>query len=67
MRYYDKVLGLKGRVITKEDIKRRYIELCKQYNPDRVGLLDPKLKELAENKIREINEVYAYYKKQYGM
>lgn len=65
-RYYGKVMGLKGR-ITKVDVNRCYKELCQQYHPDRVNHLGPKLKELAEKEMKEINEAYAYFEKKYGM
>jgi len=49
------VLGLKPGA-TQEEIKTAYRELVKKYHPDRYH--DNPLNELAEEKIREINEAY---------
>ena len=49
------VLGLKPGA-TEEEIKAAYRELVKKYHPDRYQ--DNPLNELAEEKIREINEAY---------
>jgi len=49
------VLGLKPGA-TQEEIKAAYRELVKKYHPDRYQ--DNPLNELAEEKIREINEAY---------
>ena len=67
-RYYGKVvLGLTGKGITKEDVKRRYRELSLQYHPDTVNHAGPKIKELAEKEMKKINEAYAYFEKKYGL
>ena len=51
------VLGLKeGASI--EEIKKAYRELVKKYHPDRY--MDNPLSDLAEEKLREINEAYDY-------
>lgn len=51
------VLGLKeGASI--DEIKKAYRELVKKYHPDRY--MDNPLSELAEEKLREINEAYDY-------
>jgi DnaJ-domain-containing protein 1 len=65
-KYYGRVLGLKGKT-TKDDIKRSYRELVAQYHPDKVTHLGPKLKVLAEQEMKEINEAYAYLKKRYNI
>jgi len=49
------VLGLKPGA-TEEEIKAAYRELVKKYHPDRYQ--DNPLSDLAEEKIREINEAY---------
>jgi len=49
------VLGLKPGA-TQEEIKTAYRELVKKYHPDRYQ--DNPLSDLAEEKIREINEAY---------
>lgn len=43
---------------SKEEIKKAYRELAKKYHPDQYGA-NP-LKDLAEEKMREINEAYEY-------
>jgi len=47
-----------------EDIKRAYRELVKKYHPDKYQ--DNPLRELAEEKLREINEAYEYLLKNHG-
>lgn len=46
---------------TKEEIKKAYRELAKKYHPDQYG--DNPLKDLAEDKMRDINEAYDYLMK----
>ncbi|MEW9094410.1 MAG: DnaJ domain-containing protein [Clostridiaceae bacterium] len=46
---------------SKEDIKKAYRELAKKYHPDQYG--DNPLRNLAEEKMREINEAYDYLMK----
>lgn len=49
------VLGIKE-TATQEEIKKAYRELVKQYHPDKYE--NNPLKDLAEEKLREINEAY---------
>lgn len=63
---YAHKLGLKGR-ISIDDIKGRYRELVAQYHPDKVEHLGPKLKEVAEREIKEINAAYEYFRRKYGI
>ena len=65
-RYYGSVLGLKGKV-TPADVRRRYYELASQYHPDKVHLLGPKLRELAEIEMKAINEAYRHFKSKYNL
>lgn len=46
---------------SKDEIKRAYRELAKKYHPDQYG--NNPLRELAETKMREINEAYDYLMK----
>jgi len=62
---YRKILGLIG-PITPEAIKTRWRELSKQYHPDQVHHLGPKLKAVAEREMKEINAAYDYLRKKYG-
>jgi len=39
-------------------IRRAYLGLMRQYHPDRVMTLGPELRELAEQKAKEINRAY---------
>jgi len=62
--YYGKVLGLVGQV-TMTDVKKKYRELCAQYHPDKVSHLGCKLKRVAEDEMKQINEAYEYFKRTY--
>lgn len=54
------VLGVKENA-TDEEIKRAYKELVKKYHPDRYQ--NNPLADLAEEKLREVNEAYDYLMK----
>ena len=64
-RYYARVLGLQG-INGPDDVKQAYRRLAPQYHPDRVSHLGPKLREVAEQEMKDINEAYAYFKRKYG-
>lgn len=49
------ILGVKENA-SSEEIKKAYREKVKQYHPDQYG--DNPLKDLAEDKLREVNEAY---------
>ena len=55
MRNPYEVLGIKQGA-SQEEIKKAYRELVKQYHPDQYG--NNPLRDLAEEKLREINEAY---------
>lgn len=57
------VLGVKEGA-SEDEIKKAYRELAKKYHPDRYA--DNPLKELAEDKMREINEAYDYLLKNHN-
>jgi len=59
-RYYGEVLGLENN-ITPEGVKAAFRELVKQYHPDKVAHLGPKLTEAADEEMRKINEAYEYF------
>lgn len=54
------VLGIKEGA-SQDEIKKAYRELAKKYHPDQYG--NNPLKNLAEEKMREINEAYDYLTK----
>jgi preprotein translocase subunit Sec63 len=63
---YGEILGLKGKV-TKADVKKRYRELSRQYHPDKAQQLGPKIRALAEEEMKKLNEAYEYFQKKYDM
>lgn len=65
-RRHAETLGLRGRV-TREDVKRRWRELSKQYHPDNVQHLGPKLREVAEREMKDINAAYHHFRTKYGL
>lgn len=65
-RFYANVLGLQGNV-SKDQIRKRYRELAAKYHPDRVASLGPKLRIVAEQEMKEINEAYEFLKQRYGL
>lgn len=64
-RRYGLVLALNGKV-SMDDVKHRYRELSHQYHPDLVQHLGPKLREVAEQEMKAINEAYQFFKAKYG-
>lgn len=62
--YYAQILGLNGD-INLESVKSRYSDLAMKYHPDRVQHLGDEFREMAEQKMKEINEAYQYFKKKY--
>lgn len=65
MKYYGKVLELEGRVSAK-DIKAQYRRLAAKYHPDKVGHLGEKLRKLAEEETKELNEAYRFFRERFG-
>ncbi len=63
---FAQVLGLSGKV-TREDVKKRWRELTMQYHPDKVSHLGPKLREVAEQEMKAINEAYGFFRQKYGI
>lgn len=62
--YYAKILRL-GECYTPEEIKDHYRELANQYHPDKVFGLGQKLKDIAEQEMKQINEAYGFFKTKY--
>ena len=59
---YAKVLGLEAN-ITPEKVKSAYRKLAVQYHPDKVSHLGSRLREVAEEEMKKINEAYQYLQK----
>lgn len=62
---YGQMLELKGKV-TFDDVKRQYKRLALQYHPDKVSHLGPKLKKVAEDEMKNLNQAFDYFKTRYG-
>lgn len=65
-RLHGETLGLKGR-ITPEQVRQAYKQRVREYHPDQVARLGVKLRVLAEEETKRINEAYAYFRKRYGL
>jgi hypothetical protein len=65
-KYYGKVLGLTGK-LTKADLKRCYREMAAKYHPDKVQHLGKEFQDLAEEKARQINEAYDFFRERYDL
>lgn len=57
---YSAVLGVEPDADLLE-IRSQYLDLVKKYHPDRVQHLGPEFQEMAEQKLKEINEAYAFF------
>ena len=58
------VLGLgKDQTTDFSQIKQTYRRAIAQYHPDKVSALGPEIREVAENKAKEINHAYEYFRK----
>lgn len=60
------VLGLEPGADTTE-IKKAYRKLSMQYHPDKVRHLGAEFQRVAEEKMKEINAAYEYFKKKYSL
>ncbi|MEW6288739.1 MAG: DnaJ domain-containing protein [Thermodesulfobacteriota bacterium] len=61
--YYE-TLGLQPDA-TFEEIKKAYRKLSMTYHPDKVGHLGEEFRGVAEEKMKEINAAYQYFKKKF--
>ena len=48
-------------------MKKAYKSLVKKYHPDKVSHLGDEFKDLAETRLKEINEAYDYFKSKYDI
>ena len=62
---YYAVLGLETGADFAE-IKKAYRKLSMQYHPDKVSHLGEEFKRVAEEKMKEINQAYDFFKKKYN-
>ena len=62
--HFAETLGLK-KPFEEEKVKAVYRKLIAQYHPDRVSALGPEIREVAEQKAKEINEAYEYFRKKF--
>jgi DnaJ like chaperone protein len=62
---YYAVLGLESGADFAE-IKKAYRKLSMQYHPDKVSYLGDEFQKVAEEKMKEINQAYDYFKKKYN-
>ena len=62
---YFAVLGLEQGA-DMEAIKRSYRQLSMKYHPDKVAHLGDEFKSVAEDKMKEINSAYDYFKRKYS-
>ena len=63
--HYYAVLGLESGADMSE-IKKSYRQLSMKYHPDKVAHLGDEFKKVAEEKMKEINAAYDYFKKKFG-
>jgi DnaJ like chaperone protein len=60
------VLGLESGA-DLESIKKSYRQLSMKYHPDKVAHLGDEFKNVAEEKMKEINSAYDYFKKKFSL
>ena len=64
MNYYD-ILGLEKKC-SKEDIKCSYRKLAIKYHPDKVSSMGEEIIKTAEEKTKELNDAYDFFKKKFN-
>jgi len=62
---YSKVLGLSGGESIK-DIESSYRKLIKMYHPDKVASMGKEIIKTAEEKTKELNDAYDFFKKNHN-
>jgi hypothetical protein len=60
-----RILGLAG-AFGFAEVKKAYHERMKEYHPDRVAGLGPKLREVAEIESKKINAAYEFFRRRFG-
>jgi DnaJ like chaperone protein len=60
--FYAKILGINDE-ITIDKVKSAYRKLVFKYHPDRLSHLGDEMRKVAEEKMKIINDAYAYFKK----
>lgn len=61
---YAEILNLSTKP-TVSEIRKNYRQLSKKYHPDRVASLGDEFQDLAELKMKKINEAYNWFKKKH--
>lgn len=64
-RYYE-ILGLSPGV-DFEQVKKAYRKLSMQYHPDKVAHLGDEFRQIAEEKMKELNQAYQFLKNRFGV
>ncbi len=64
-RLHRATLGLTGEV-TPDAVRKAYKARVREYHPDQVARLGIKLRRLAEDETKRINEAYTYFRKRLG-
>ena len=62
--FYGEILGIEVDA-EMTDIKKTYRKMVAKYHPDKVQHLGREFQELAEKKIKELNEAYDFFKRKY--
>ena len=62
--HFGKILGVND-LNDPNSIKAAYRKTIAQYHPDRVRAMGPEIREVAENKAKEINQAYEYFRKKF--
>lgn len=61
-----RLFGLKG-IVTKSEVRSRYIQSVSLYHPDKVQHMGKELRDLAEEKTKELNMAYDWLKTRYDI
>jgi hypothetical protein len=59
-------LGLGSTPLTAEAVRKAYVQRIQEYHPDRVATLGEKIRRLAEDETKRINEAYRFLRGRYG-